>query len=152
MRPFARPEPLAGTTKLERMTHMKQAHDARGTEAPHSGVRAQQSRARRAPRDRGTAAAGSIAEEGEVAGGDEFRAEAGVCTQHAAVEEGFLRRRSSSCRLVEGRGVGGLGGLARAGEVVPCGDDVGWAARCSVKLASVLRVARESFKSSSGMT
>ena len=30
-----------------------------------------------------------------------------------------------ACRSVEGRGVGGLGGLGRAGEVVPCGDDVG---------------------------
>ena len=42
-----------------------------------------------AARDRSTAAAGSIAEEGEVGGG-EFRAEAGVCTQHAAGEEGFF--------------------------------------------------------------
>jgi hypothetical protein len=89
-----------------------------------SKVERDERRGMQAARDRGTAAAGSIAEEGEV-GGDEFRAEAGVCTQHAAVEEGILRRRSSSCRLVEGRGVGGLGGLGRAGEVVPCGGDVG---------------------------
>jgi len=91
----------------------------------HSKVERDERRGMQAARDCGTAAAGSIAQEGEVAGGDEFRADAGVCTQHAAGEEGFLRRRSSSCRLVEGRGEGGLGGLARAGEVVPCDDDVG---------------------------
>jgi len=89
-----------------------------------------------AARDRSTAAAGSIAEEGEVgsdvggrlcsyAGGDEVRAEAGVCTQNAAGEEGFFDDGPVACRLVEGRGVGGLGGLGRAGEVVPCGGDVG---------------------------
>jgi len=60
-----------------------------------------------AARDRGTAAASSIAEEGEV-GGDEFRAEAGVCTQHAAGEEGLFRRRSSSLP------VGGRTGRRRA--------------------------------------
>ena len=56
----------------------------------HSKVERDERRGMQAAPDRDTAAAGSIAEEGEVAGGDEFRAEAGVCTQHAAGEEGFF--------------------------------------------------------------
>jgi hypothetical protein len=89
-----------------------------------SKVECDERRGMQAARDHGTAATGSIAEEGEVGSG-EFQAEAGVCTQHVAGEEGFFGNGSVACRLVEVRGVGGLGGLGRAGEVVPCSDDVG---------------------------
>ena len=82
---------------------------------------------------RRVAAAVSVAEEGEVdgdvggglccdAGGDEVRAEAGVCAQRA--EEGFCSG-GPACRRVEGRGVRRFGRLARAGEVVMRSGNVG---------------------------
>jgi hypothetical protein len=90
----------------------------------------------RASRDRRRAAAAvSVAEEGEVdgdiggglccdAGGDEVRAEAGVCAQRAE-EEGIFGGGPVARWRTEERGVGRFGRLGRAGGVVMRGGDVG---------------------------